>query len=71
MIRWVLLLLLGLNIAYLAFALYRIHEVGSDPYANMAPLEASPEVPGIRLIDSLADSPPTEARDSVAPSRKP
>ena len=71
MIRWVLLLLLGLNFAYLAFGLHRVHEYGLDPYADVAPLERGPGVPEIRLIDSLADSLPTEARTSVAPSRNP
>ena len=71
MIRWVLLLLLGLNLAYLAFGLYRMHGVGFDPYADVAPLERGPEVPEIRLIDALEDSPAAEARGSEAPSRNP
>lgn len=71
MIRWVLLLLLGLNIAYLAFGLYRIHGVGFDPYADVAPLERGPEVPEIRLIDALADSPTTEVGGLEAPPQNP
>jgi len=62
MMRWVLLLLLGLNIAYLAFSLHRVHEYGVDPYAGIVPLERFPEAAEIRLIDSLEDSPATEAR---------
>jgi len=61
-IRWVLLLLLGLNIAYLAFGLYRSHEHGFDPYAGVAPLERFPGASEIQLIDALEDSPVTEAR---------
>ncbi|MFO8004213.1 hypothetical protein [Thioalkalivibrio sp.] len=71
MIRWVLLLLLGLNLAYLAFGLHRSHEAGFDPYADVTPLEPGPEVPEIRLIDSLADSPPTEAKGSGDPPGDP
>jgi len=63
-IRWVLLLLLGLNIAYLAFGLYRVHQHGFDPYADVAPLERFPGASEIRLIDALEDSPTTEARGS-------
>lgn len=71
MIRWVLLLLLGLNIAYLAFGLYRIHERGFDPYAGVAPLERVPGASEIRLIDALEDSPATEARGPGNPPRDP
>lgn len=71
MIRWVLLLLLGLNIVYLAFGLYRMHEVGFNPYGDVAPLERGPGVPEIRLIGTLADSPATEARGSETPPQNP
>jgi len=54
--RWVLLLLLGLNLAYLGWGLYRAHF--TDPHSDSPPLQRAPGVSEIRLIDSLADSPP-------------
>jgi len=57
-IRWLLLLLLGLNLGYLAFGFYRAHFL--DPYAGVAPMKPAPDAVEIRLIDSLADSPPDD-----------
>ena len=54
--RWVLLLLLGLNLAYLGWGLYRAHS--ADPDRGSPPLQRAPGVSEIQLIDSLADSPP-------------
>jgi hypothetical protein len=71
MMRWVLLLLLGLNIAYLGFSLHRAHEYEVDPYAGIVPLERFPEAVEIRLIDSLQDSPATEARGQGGLPRDP
>ena len=71
MIRWVLLLLLGLNMAYLAFGLFRVHEHGFDPYSDVAPLERIPGASEIRLIDALEDSPAMEARGPGDPPRDP
>lgn len=54
-----LLLLLGLNLAYLGWGLYRANF--TDPHRDSAPLQRAPGVSEIRLIDSLADSPPPRA----------
>jgi hypothetical protein len=55
---WILLLLLGLNLVYLGWGLYRAQ--GPDHGRAIPPVEAVPGVSEIRLIDSLADSPPPE-----------
>jgi hypothetical protein len=69
MIRWVLLLLLGLNLAYLAFSLY--WKPDPDPYAGVAPLERLPHAVEIRLIDSIVDPPPHPAQDADDPPATP
>lgn len=56
MIRWVLLLLLGLNLVYLAFGFYRAQD--ADPYSGVEPFKSAPHAAEIQLIDALADSPP-------------
>lgn len=66
MIRWVLLLLLALNLAYLGFSLYWTPD--PDPYAGVPPLERLPHAVGIRLIDSMVDPPPHPARDADDPA---
>lgn len=57
MMRWILLVLVALNLVYLAFGLYRAHHF--DPYTGVAPpqQQATP-VREIRLLDSLVDTPP-------------
>jgi hypothetical protein len=69
MIRWVLLLLLGLNLAYLAFSLYWTPD--PDPYAGVAPLERLPHAGAIRLIDAMVDPPPQPARETEDPPAAP
>lgn len=54
--RWILLLLLGLNLAYLASGLYRAQL--SHPDRQGAAPQSESGVGEIRLIDSLVDSPP-------------
>lgn len=54
-LRWVLLLLLGLNLAYLGSGLYRAQL--TDAAFENPPLQRAPGVRDIRLIDSLADTP--------------
>lgn len=56
--RWVLLLLLGLNLAYLAFGLYRTQLAHNDRQGHSPQSESG--VGEIRLIDSLVDSPPRQ-----------
>jgi hypothetical protein len=58
--RWLLLLLLGLNLVYLGWGVYRAQDSES---ARASPLERAPGVSEIRLIDSLADSPPAQASE--------
>jgi hypothetical protein len=70
--RWLLLLLLGLNLVYLGWGVYR----AQDPDSKRAgPLERAPGVGEIRLIDSLADSPPAQASEEPGsaggPDRRP
>ena len=55
-LRWVFLLLLVLNAAYLGAGLYRAQVM--DPERGNPPLQRAPGVGEIRLIDSLVDSPP-------------
>lgn len=54
-LRWVLLLLLALNLAYLASGLYRAQL--SSPDGQGASTQPESGIGEIRLIDSLADSP--------------
>ncbi len=61
--RWVLLLLLGLNLAYLASGLYRSY-LHPDRQGPSSQLES--DVGEIRLLDSLADSPPPESGNGRA-----
>lgn len=56
--RWVLLLLLGLNLAYLASGLYRSYL--PHPDRSGPSQQHEPGVGEIRLLDSLADSPPPQ-----------
>jgi len=50
-IRWVLLLLLGLNLAYLGFALHRTQN--ADPYANVPVLEPVPNAVDLDLTGAV------------------
>lgn len=66
MIRWVLLLLLGLNLAYLGFALHRTPNV--DPYADVPVLERLPNAVDLDLSGAvLLRSPPPPAADAPFP----
>lgn len=64
--RWVLMLLLTLNLAYLGWGLYRAHV--PDSGREIQPLQRAPGVSDIRLIDSLADSPPPSVSGHPAPA---
>lgn len=55
-LRWVLALLLVLNFSYLVWGLYRAQL--PDGGRETTPLQRASGVSDIRLIDSLADSPP-------------
>ena len=56
MIRWVLFLLLVLNLAYLAHGLHRAQTW--DAYGGVPPLELGPGMLELDLLDAELDSPP-------------
>lgn len=56
MIRWVLFLLLALNLAYLAYGLHRAQT--SDVYGGVPPLELSPGTLELELLASELDPEP-------------
>jgi hypothetical protein len=62
-IRWVLLLLVALNLAYLGFSRFWT----PDPYAGVAPMERLPHAVEIRLIESVVDPPPHPVQDAGGP----
>ena len=55
MIRWVLFLLLALNLVYLAYGLHRAQT--SDPYGGVPPLELGPGMLELDLLDAELDPP--------------
>jgi len=67
--RWVLMLLLALNLAYLGWGLYRAH--APDSGREIQPLQRAPGVSDIQLIDSLVDSPPPSGSGHPAPAAAP
>ncbi|AHF00025.1 hypothetical protein THITH_06715 [Thioalkalivibrio paradoxus ARh 1] len=62
--RWVLLLLVSLNLLYFAFSLYRSDM--PDPYSNVPPIEVFPDAVILELLDSELD-PADPAPDPVTP----
>jgi hypothetical protein len=54
-IRWVLFLLLALNLVYLAYGLHRAQT--SDPYGGVPPLELGPGMRELDLLDAELDPP--------------
>ncbi|AGA33726.1 hypothetical protein TVNIR_2066 [Thioalkalivibrio nitratireducens DSM 14787] len=56
--RWVLLLLVSLNLLYFAFGLYRSD--APDPYADVPPIEVFPDAVILELLEFELDPPSPE-----------
>ena len=69
MIRWVLFLLLALNLAYLAYGLHRAETW--DAYGGVPPLELGPGMLELDLLDAELDSPPDPVPASGPQERSP
>ena len=65
MIARVLLLLLALNLLYLAFGLYRAYVV--DPYAGVPPMAPIRDAVELELIGSSLDAEPAPNGERAAP----
>ena len=67
MIRWVLFLLLALNLAYLAYGLHRAQT--SDAYGGVPPLELGPGMLELDLLDAELDPAPDPVPGPVLEER--